>query len=106
MNSRALTDPPIDSYEFLNGFSLALRGQPLPRVPHSLLYALALVGDGMRSVGLRAPFGRDRMHRMMSGHLGRFETLWEECGYRPISLPDAIAQTTAWLRQTYPKRYR
>jgi len=100
-----LTDPNIDSYELLNQFSLKLRGRPLPRLPYSLLKPLARVGDAMKTLGLKAPFRSDRLHRMTTSHTARYETLWAEFGYRPTSLAEAVDETIAWLKSRYPRHY-
>ena len=101
-----LTDPNVDSYDVLNEFSMTLRKRPLPRVPYPLLRAAALVGDFVQAVGLKAPFRSDRLHRMTTGHLGRYEALWDDFGDRPLSLPAAVRETTAWLVEKYPQYYR
>jgi nucleoside-diphosphate-sugar epimerase len=101
-----LTDPSIDSYELLNQFSLTLRGRPLTRVPHPVLKLGALVGDLIQAAGFNAPFRSDRLHRMTTGHLGRYEKIWEEFGYQPISLSRAVEETKAWLVAKYPQYYR
>jgi GlcNAc-P-P-Und epimerase len=101
-----LTDAPIDSYEFLNEFSRALRGRALPRVPYAILKFLALVGDGVQAVGLKSPFRSDRLHRMTTSHSARFESMWDQFGYRPLNLSDAVAETKNWLKQSYPEYYR
>lgn len=100
-----LTDPSIDSYELLNQFSLKLRGRSLLRVPYPLLRLLALGGDAIRVLGLKAPFHSDRLHRMTTGHTGRYEILWAEFGYRPASLPEAVDETIVWLKSRYPGLY-
>lgn len=101
-----LTDPPIDSYELLNQFSLTLRGRSLPRMPYSLLRVLAWIGDIIKGLGLKAPFRSDRLHRMVCGHSARFEKLWAEFGYEPINLSDAVVETKNWLIEKYPQHYR
>jgi len=100
-----LTDPNIDSYEFLNQFSLKLRGRSLLRVPYPLLKLLALAGDAMKALGLKVPFRSDRLHRMTTSHTARYETLWAEFGYRPTGLAEAVDETTAWLKSRYPRLY-
>ena len=100
-----LTDPPLDSYDVLNAFSFALRERPLRRVSYPLLRMLALAGDSVRLVGLKAPFRSDRLHRMTSPHSARFESLWAELGCKSVGLPDAVKETLAWLKQHYPGIY-
>jgi nucleoside-diphosphate-sugar epimerase len=100
-----LTDPIVDSYEFLNRFSLALTGRPIRRVPRPLLRAAALAGDGLKGIGVTAPFHSERFRRMTTDYEARDETLWSSLGYEPVPLADAIATTITWLKQAYPQVY-
>lgn len=75
-------------------------------MPYPLLKLMALAGDGAHSLGFKVPFRSDRLHRMREPHGARFEDLWSEFDYKPKSLPDAVAETAKWLKQSYPKIYR
>jgi hypothetical protein len=99
-------DPPIDSGVFLDALSIALRGTPVRRVPRWLLRLAGRVGDGMRSVGLEVPLFTERVVRMTTDHLTRDEAIWKKLDYKPIDLEVAVHETVAWLRETYPERFR
>lgn len=98
-------DAPIDSGVILNAFSERLRGRQLRRVPRWVLRLAALCGDFSCRVGIPAPITSDRYHRMTSDHLSRNETIWTSYAYDPTALTQAVDETAAWLRATYPKLY-
>jgi hypothetical protein len=95
----------LDSYDFLNRFSLSLRGRKLPRVPYPLMKFLAVTGDAAKAIGFKVPFRSDRLGRMMAAHGARYESLWDEFGYKPVSHGEAVEQTKLWLEQNFPKIY-
>jgi nucleoside-diphosphate-sugar epimerase len=92
-------DEPIDSYELLNRFSVALRGKRIKRIPHTLLKAAAMAGDLTKMLGLIPPISSDRLHRMTTDHVAPMERTFSCLGRPHFSIDDGIQSTCTWLRK-------
>lgn len=94
-----LTDPAIDSADWMNGFSVALSGKPVRRVAPSLWRLLAKVGDLSNALGVHFPMSSERWFRLtVSESLpdGWMIPLPEA---EAVSLDDGIRQSAEWYMQ-------
>lgn len=100
MNGRAIFvgDEPIRSSEWLDGFSRALTGRPVRRVPGSLLHALAELGEFSGRFGGPSPINRGRLFRMSSDYPIPMDQTFRELGRGSTRLCDGIEATVSWIR--------
>jgi nucleoside-diphosphate-sugar epimerase len=91
-------DPPIELLDYINGFSRRLAGRDVRQVPHALLKAVALAGDGLAALGFkRAPLTRYRLANMTADNVLDVSATLEITGPGPYSLDQGIERTVAWL---------
>jgi nucleoside-diphosphate-sugar epimerase len=101
INGRAfyVGDPLMDLYDWVNGFSLALRGRPVRRVPRVVLRGLGLAGDFITKVRGREFFIHSSRYRsMVTSDVALTEATFERLGKPSISLGQAVDETVGWLR--------
>ncbi len=92
-----ITDSPIDSADWLNGFSLTLSGKPVRRIPKSLWRLFAWVGDTLLAMGVRSPFSSERFFRLTVNETIPYQKTIELTGTPNISLSEGIARSVAWF---------
>jgi len=94
-----LGDPPIDLFDWTNGFSRALTAHPVRVVPRSVLRLLALAGDiPSRLTGRPFLINSSRFRSMTSDYLTPMEKTFELLGAPTHTLEQGIRQTVEWLR--------
>ncbi len=93
-----LADPTIDLYEFVNGFSMSLRGKPARRLPKPIFAVAALAGDLARACRLPAPMTSSRLRNMTEENVIDISATLQLCGQPRHSLEQGIARTCDWLR--------
>jgi nucleoside-diphosphate-sugar epimerase len=92
-------DAPRDLYDWVNGFSLALRSRPVTVVPRPLLRTLAFVGDVIGKVrGREFLIHSSRYRSMITSDQAPMSATFELLGPSPVSLNQAVAETVQWLR--------
>lgn len=92
-------DAPRDLRDWVNGFSLALRGRPVTVVPRPLLRTLALAGDLIGKVrGREFLIHSSRYRSMITSDQAPMSATFELLGPGPITLDNAVAETVQWLR--------
>jgi nucleoside-diphosphate-sugar epimerase len=94
-----ISDPPIDSYEWMTGFSMALSGKPVRRVPLFLWRAGAVVGDALNAVGVRFPVSSPRLFRLTVNESIPYERTMAITGDSRVSLQEGIARSVRWYRR-------
>lgn len=96
-----LGDAADDIYHWANGFCLALRGKPAPRVPRPILRLAGLVGDGITAVSGK-PFyiTSSRYRSMVTDYITPMEKTLSVLGPGPYSRQDGIDTSVKWLRET------
>lgn len=99
-------DPPLDLYEWVNGFSLSLTGADVRVVPRQVVRMLAILGHGLNMCGVKFPITLRRFRSMTTSNDAPMEPTYELLGPPPYSLADGIAATTTWLRQFHPELVR
>lgn len=91
-------DEPIRSSVWLDGFSRALSGRPVRRIPGGLLRTLATLGSLSKRFGGPAPIDQGRLYRMTTDYPVPMEPTFAVLGRGPVSVEQGIAQTSDWLR--------
>lgn len=93
-------DAPRDLRDWVNGFSLALRGRPVTVVPRPCLRTLALAGDLIGKVrGREFLIHSSRYRSMITSDQAPMSATFELLGPGPVSLDQAVAETVQWLRR-------
>jgi GlcNAc-P-P-Und epimerase len=94
-----LGDPCISQLEWVNAFAVAITGRPVRTAPRWLLHVMALVGEGVRRLGLPAPLYVARYRNMITSNVVPVEKAIEALGAGPYSLEEGVIETVAWLRE-------
>jgi len=92
-----LGDKPGDIYEWVNAFSLALRGKHAVKAPRAILQGLGWAGDLATKVGLRFPLTSSRFKNMTSDYLTPMEKTFCTFGAPPFTLAQGVEKTLQWL---------
>lgn len=90
-------DPPADIYEWVNAFSVALRGRPARRVPRSIVSAIGRFGDLLTPRGIAFPLTSSRFKNMISDYPTPMDKTTAAFGSPPYSLEAGVRQTVEWL---------
>lgn len=94
-----LGDAPRDLRDWVNGFSLVLRGRPVKSVPRPALRLVALAGDFIGKVrGREFLLHSSRYRSMVTCDQVPMSATFDLLGPGPISLDEGVAETIQWLR--------
>ncbi|MBN9692343.1 MAG: NAD(P)-dependent oxidoreductase [Verrucomicrobia bacterium] len=88
-------------YDWINDFARALTGKDVKTVPLGVIRGLSLLGDGLRSVGLRFPIYRSRFYNLISPNPVPIEPTLELLGTPPYTMEQGIGETIKWLESYY-----
>jgi GlcNAc-P-P-Und epimerase len=100
-------DEPVRLSQWVDAFSLALRGRPARRVPGPALQALARAGDAAGRLGVRAPIDSGRFRSMTEDYPTPMDRTAEALGGLPVVPMDlGVAQTVRWLERGTPADVR
>ena len=92
-----ITDLPIDSSDWLNGFSIALSGKPIRRIPRSIWYLLSRIGDLAIISGIKVPISSDRYFRLTVNESLPIENTITLTGIPKVSLKEGVLASTEWF---------
>ena len=93
-----ISDPPIDSYEWMNGFSLNLSGKKARRVPIAIWKLMALLGSILNLVKIKFPVNLERLFRLTVNETLPNSMIVTIENDKIVSLSDGIARCAAWYR--------
>ncbi len=93
-----ITDAPIDSADWLNGFSFMLSGKPIRRIPKELWHMFALMGDAMIKVGIKSPISSERFFRLTVNESIPYQKMIDLTGQPVVSLDEGIDRSVAWFK--------
>ncbi len=94
-----LGDEPIRLSQWVDAFSVALKGRPARRIPGDALKGLARLGDVARRVGLPAPLDTGRFQSMTEDYPTPMSRTAEALGGLPgVPMDHGVAETVRWLR--------
>jgi nucleoside-diphosphate-sugar epimerase len=91
-------DRSIDLLDWVNAFSLELRGRKVRVVPRPLVRLLAAVGDAVIVMGGRFPLFSSRYRSMTEHYTTPMEPTFAALGEPPIPWHQGVRETVAWLR--------
>jgi nucleoside-diphosphate-sugar epimerase len=96
-----LGDQPLDLLDYVNGFSIRLRGKPVKRVPAWTLKPVAWLGDMLSFMGITGfPLNSYRLSNMTQENLIDMAATLRVVGPPRYSLTQGIEATVAWM-ETY-----
>lgn len=91
-------EEPINLYDWVNGFSVALRGKKVGTVPRFIVKSLALTGDLLTLFKIKFPITSSRYQSMTEDNPVPMEKTYKVLGIPKRSLQDGINETTNWLK--------
>lgn len=92
-------DEPIRLSQWVDAFSLALKGRRARRVPGAAIRGLARVGDVAQRIGLPAPLDSGRYRSMTEDYPTPMHRTAEALDGLPrVSLSSGVAETVLWLK--------
>jgi hypothetical protein len=94
-------DEPIRSSIWLDGFSVALTGKPVRRIPGGLLRLAALCGEFSGKLGGPSPINLGRLYRMTTDYGTPMAATFDVLGRGPYTFEDGVKSSIDWL--TYGK---
>ncbi|MDR1144759.1 MAG: NAD(P)-dependent oxidoreductase [Verrucomicrobiales bacterium] len=93
-----LSDPPEDIREWVNAFSLALKGRKAIEIPRPVLYVLGLAGDVIsRLRGKQFYITTSRVRSMTTNYVAPVEQTYRLLGMPPVSLEQGVKESVMWL---------
>lgn len=95
-----ITDRPVDSFEWVNAFSMAFRNRTAKRIPRTLWKALALAGDCMIKCGISFPMHSDRYYRITAQDESIFSSEYNLID-DIVSLDTGVRATVEWYNSTF-----
>ena len=98
-------DGTIDQTRWVDGFAIALTGQPAQKVPKFVLFGLGQIGEGCKKVGVRFPMDKGRYFRMTTTSDIDLEPTVSLVGTPKIAIEDGIRETVDWLLQIDPSAF-
>lgn len=99
-----ITDEPIDSYDWMNAFSLALRHKRAHRIPRVLWYVMALAGTTLERFSLRGPMDTDRYFRLTVNESVPHQKTLAIAGPPQYSLVDGVKLSIEWYCSTNARK--
>ena len=90
--------PPIPISEWANEISLEMGKGEIKKVSFSLLKCAALLGDILKSVGVKFPITSFRLNNMTTDNILPLAALYENVGTPPYTRLEGVKQTITWLK--------
>jgi nucleoside-diphosphate-sugar epimerase len=98
-----LGDRPIPQSQWVDAFSLALRGRRAHRVPRAAISAAAWAGEVAQRAHLPAPLTRSRYRSMMRSYPTPMSRTERRLGTLPVvDLDTGVRESVAWIRSGEP----
>ncbi|RFM26648.1 NAD-dependent epimerase/dehydratase family protein [Deminuibacter soli] len=90
-------DAPMNLFEWVNAFSIAINRKPVRVIPSGCIYALAVVGSGLQQCGISFPITLSRYKSMTQENPAPMEKTFSVLGQSRFSLQEGVKITTDWL---------
>jgi GlcNAc-P-P-Und epimerase len=92
-------DEPINLYDWVNGFSLALTRKNIRIVPRFVVKSAAVVGDILGTANIKFPITLSRYKSMTQSNSVPMEKTFQLLGAPKYSLQQGIEETVEWLKK-------
>ena len=92
-------DQPMNLYDWVNAFSLALNGKKVRTVPRVAVRVLALAGDILGAVKVKFPITSSRYKSMTEGNPAPMDKTFKVLGKSKYTLQEGVTETVEWLRK-------
>ena len=96
-----VADGNMRQQEWINAFSRQISGRDVRTLPVKFIHFLAIIGDGMRAVGLRFPMYSSRFENLITPNPVPIEPTLRLLGTPPYSMDQGIRETVGWLKAYY-----
>jgi len=96
-----LNDAPINNYEWMNSFSIALSGKPVRVIPRLLWKTLAQCGDLLRSFGLNTPISSQRFFRLTTSETIPWDEIQKIAGPSMTSFREGVEASVRWYKAEF-----
>ena len=93
-----LGDRPVNIREWVDAFSLALRGRRVRVVSRSILRGIGLVGDVATRLGIDFPLTSSRVKSMTTNYLTPMDKTFAAFGEPPYTLEKGVRETVGWMQ--------
>ncbi|MGB0970479.1 MAG: NAD-dependent epimerase/dehydratase family protein [Mycobacterium sp.] len=91
-------DEAIDSAQFLDSMSVALRGVPVRRFPVNILRNVGEVGTFLHRIGLPFPLDRQRVMRMSNDYVVPLDATHQVMAFSSVPFDVAMKRTARWYK--------
>ncbi len=92
--------PPIEVLEWSRTIQKELGSRPIREIPYSVLKSMAIVGDGLKKLGMSQPpltsFRLSNLTIQLEYDLSRERAV---CGPSKFSMPEGVKRTVDWMKQ-------
>ena len=92
-------DQPLELYNWVNEFSLKLRGKKVRTVPPIMVYFIAFVGSLLKKLNISFPITISRYRSMTQSNPAPMEKTIKLVGKPKYSLTDGVKITVDWLKR-------
>lgn len=92
-------DPPLNLYDWANGFSRAITARNVRIVPRWMLHMAALWGDLLAKIAIPFPITSSRYQSMTTDYPTPMSKTLDVFGMPPFALEDGIQLTVTWLKE-------
>lgn len=96
-------DYPIELFDWVNEFSKKQIGRNVKVVPAVLVKSLAIIGEGLKTFGIKFPITLSRYKSMTSSNDAPMKPTLDTFGNPPYSLESGVEETIQWMRITHPE---
>lgn len=89
---------PLSLRDYMDGLAKAMNAPVIPTIPLPVVKTLALIGDGLNTLGLKKfPFNGFRLRNILTEYQFDLSKTRDVCGELPFSFEDGIKATAEWF---------
>lgn len=96
-------DQPINLFDWVNNFSLAITSKPVRIVPRFIVFTAALIGSCLQKLKIKFPITISRYNNMTSDDYAPMDQTFMLLGAPKYSMQQGVDITAQWLRDFWRK---
>ena len=93
-----ITDPAIDSFDWVNSFSELVRGKPVRRIDSRFHFSLALIGEMLETVKIPFPMNMERYRNLTINYVVDYKASHDAIDYSEIDFEMAMKRLSDWYK--------